>query len=158
MMRRWRSLLSVGVVLAGCHRSVEINPSPAIPMASRWNATLASPTNLAGAVQVRGSAWMAPVSRTDSSRTLVAIDIMNATPGGLHPWAVHQGQCRSDEGVFGSPSAYPPLHVKGDGTASAHTTLSIPVPTSGNYYVSVVASPSNTQTVIACGNFAAPAK
>lgn len=156
MSRRWLSVVAVPVIAAGC--PVHINSSKAIPLTTRWNATLASPSTLVGAVQVRGSAWMAPPSLSDSGRTLASISISNATPGGVHPWAVHQGQCGTDLGVLGAATAYPLLRVGNHGTAAADITLSVPAPTAGQYYVSVVAAPSNTATVIACGNFAAPSK
>jgi hypothetical protein len=145
-----------GVAAIGCHQPVQINPTPKIPMSSRWTATLDSPSNLAGVVQVHGSAWMAPPSTTDSSRTLIAIQISNTTQGGLHPWSVHHGNCGNDLGTFGSDRAYPPLRVDGDGTASATVTQTIPPPKTGDYFVEVLASPSNTGTIIACGNMAAP--
>lgn len=157
----WRPscVLAVGAVItAACHRTVQINPSQTVSQTARWNATLATPATLSGAVQVKGTAWMAPPNPSDSGRTLASIAISNATSGGLHPWSVHQGLCGSDQGVLGAATAYPLLRVNSDGTASGHTTLSVPVPTYGEYYVVVQASPSNTTTVIACGNFAAPSK
>jgi|SRR5579862_5629341 len=156
MSRFWFGLVATVLVAGGCNRSVQINPSPRIPLSSRWTAVLASPANLAGAVQIHGSAWMAPPSTLDSSRAVVSVQISNASPGGVHPWAVHEGNCGNDLGVFGSDHAYPPLRVHNDGSASATVTQTIPPPRSGTYFVEVVASPSNTGLVIACGNLAAP--
>ena len=73
---------------------------------SRWHANLATPADLAGAVQINGSASMAP--STKNGNTTVVLDLANATPGGLHPWQLHRGQCGSDQGVFGAADAYPP--------------------------------------------------
>ena len=153
----WIPLVAVALT-AGCSQSVKINPAPAVPVATRWNATLATPQSLAGVVQVHGSAWMAPANATDSSRTVVYVSITNATPGGLHPWAIHLGQCGSDQGVLGPPNAYPPLRVGNDGTANARITLSIPLPSSGDYYANISASSANINTVLACGNLAAPSR
>src|SRR6476659_1961948 len=72
---------------------------------SRWHASLATPAELAGAVQMNGSASMAPA--TKSGNTTVSLDLANATPGGLHPWQIHRGQCGSDNGVGGSVGEYP---------------------------------------------------
>jgi hypothetical protein len=144
------------VVVGGCHRSIEVNPSPAIPVSSRWTGTLASPEALRGAVEIHGSAWMAPPAMSDSTRTLISIQISNAAPGGVHPWGIHQGSCGNDQGIFGSDHAYPPLRVNSDGVASAHAQQTIPPPKTGQYFVEVLAAPSNMGTVIACGNFAAP--
>ena len=144
-------------VVAACHHSdVQINPNPKIPNSTRWIGTLSSPPNLAGAVQIRGSAWMAPPVASDSGQTVVSVSISNAAAGGVHPWAVHQGTCGNDQGMFGEGSNYAPLRVNSDGTASAKTTLRDATPKSGNYFVEVLASPSNTGTVIACGNLAPP--
>lgn len=155
----WRSVCSglvLVIVATGCHHSVEINPSPAIPMSSRWTATIASPADLRGAVEIHGAGWMAPPSLSDSSRTLVEIHIANASPGGVHPWGIHKGSCGNDQGVFGSDRAYSPLKVSGDGTASARIVQTIPTPKTGSYFVEVLGAPSNTELVIACGNLAPP--
>jgi hypothetical protein len=145
--------LLVGVA---CHGSVQINPSPKIPTSSRWTGTLATPPNLAGAVQIHGTAWMAQPSMSDSAHTLISLQITNAASGGLHPWSIRQGTCGNDQGEFGSERAYRPLHVGSDGTASATVTQNQPPPRTGSYFVQVVASPTNTGTVIACGNLAPP--
>jgi hypothetical protein len=156
MVRWWWSGVALGVVVAGCHHSVQINPSPAIPMASRWTGTLASPPALRGAVEIHGSAWMAPPSGSDTTRALINIQIANASPGGVHPWGVHSGSCGNDQGVFGSDNAYPPLKVNSDGQASARVQQTIPPPKTGSYFVEVLASRDNAGLVIACGNLAAP--
>jgi hypothetical protein len=143
-------------MFGSCHHATEIDPSPTVPLRQRWNGRLESPQSLAGAVQIHGSAWIGPATATDSSRTYANIAITNAAADGIHPWAVRQGQCGSDQGPFGAASAYPLLKVGGDGTANAHTTLSVATPSDGQYYVYVLASPNNTNTIIACGNLATP--
>jgi hypothetical protein len=59
---------------------------------SRWHANLATPAELAGAVQMNGSASMAP-STTDGSTTVV-LDLANATPGRLASMAAASGPVR----------------------------------------------------------------
>ena len=155
----WRVLFSsaaLAVMATGCHHSVEINPAPSVPVSARWTATLASPKDLHGAVEIHGSAWMAPPAVGDSGRALISIQIANAAPGGVHPWAVHRGSCGGDLGIYGSDRAYPPLKVGSDGTATAKTEQTLPPPKAGDYFVEVLAAPSNTTMVIACGNMAAP--
>src|SRR4051812_20522586 len=71
---------------------------------ARWHGTLTSPSNLAGAVQMTGSVSMSP--NNNASNTNVYLDLANASPGGMHPWQIHRGQCGTDEGVFGSASDY----------------------------------------------------
>lgn len=152
------TLAAASAMVAGCflHHGQRIAASPTVPLRARWNGTLESPQSLAGAVQIHGTAWIGPATATDSSRTTVSISITNATSGGVHPWAVRQGQCGTDQGPLGAALAYPPLKVGGDGTADAQVTLAQPAPSTGQYYVYVLASPSNTGTIIACGNLASP--
>lgn len=150
-------LIAAAAFVAACnpfHRShaVQIQRSE-IPVGSRWNATLATPGDLAGAVQIQGSAWMAPGSDT---QTLISIAITNVAPGGQHPWDVQMGSCGNDQGVLGQSDVYRPLKIGGDGKAAQQVTLSQRMPTTGQYHVNVYASPTNMGTVIACGNLAPP--
>jgi hypothetical protein len=123
---------------------------------TRWFANLASPGNLAGAVQMNGSASMAP--SPDSISTEITISLANASPGGLHPWAVHWGQCGAgmDQGVFGPIEAYNALKVESNGQASATAMVALQTPKTGRYFVVVRASVANPETIVACGNLAPP--
>jgi len=121
---------------------------------SRWHGQLTTPSNLAGAVQMTGQIALTPDKNPDN--TNVAIVLSNASPGGVHPWQAHRGQCGADEGVFGSPSNYNPLKVDDNGRASSSATVPVVLPRDGNYYVSVGASAANPTTIVACGNLAAP--
>jgi hypothetical protein len=134
--------------------SNEIKPQD-IPIGERWNATLATPSGLTGAVQVRGTGYLA---RDPSGSAKVVIHVSNATPGGVHPWAVRAGHCGTDNPVLGDLSAYPNLKIDKDGTAQESALLSVPFPTSGAYSLEVRASPTNMATVIACGNLAPPSQ
>jgi hypothetical protein len=119
---------------------------------SRWNATLATPAALTGALDIHGTGWMAP----SGGHTVAGVTISNAAPGGVHPWHVHQGECGGNGAILGPADAYPPLNVATDGTASAQANLDIPLPESGDYHVNVHASSDNMGTIIACGNLAPP--
>jgi len=121
---------------------------------SRWHANLATPAELAGAVQMNGSASMAPA--TKRGNTAVALDLANATPGGLHPWQLHRGQCGSDQGIIGSPALYPTAKVGHDGRAVAIANLPYDAPTTGSFFVVVRASAANDALTVACGNLAPP--
>lgn len=121
---------------------------------TRWHANLASPAELAGAIQMNGSASMAPASTRRT--TTVLLNLANATPGGQHPWALHRGQCGTDEGLVGSAGAYPMAEVGRDGHATSSADLPIATPTSGSYFVTVAASSANASVVVACGNLAPP--
>jgi hypothetical protein len=121
---------------------------------ARWHANLASPAELAGAVQMNGTASMAPGEKTGT--TLVTLNLANATPGGVHPWQLGLGQCGAEEGVFGTADAYQPVTVDRDGRASASATVPLETPTTGHYFVVVRASAANAETTVACGNLAPP--
>ncbi len=150
------SLLVSAATLAGCGgRGVHIDPN-AQPVVGRWNATLATPAGLAGAIQVHGMGWMGE-RKDDSAQTHAYVTITNAAPGGQHPWHVHRGQCGSDQGIFGPPDAYSLLKVGGNGEAEGDADLPVPLPTTGQYFVNVHASASNMGTILACGNLAPPA-
>jgi hypothetical protein len=151
-----RLLLSVLAVTACGHRAVEIDPK-AQPVGNRWNATLATPAGLSGAIQVTGTAWMAP-NEKDPSTTRAHVTIANASPGGLHPWHVHRGQCGADQGIVGPPDTYHPLKVGGNGEAEDDVILAMPLPKEGAYFVNVHASAANMNTIMACGNLAPPAQ
>lgn len=144
------------VATAACNpfhkTSNEIKPQD-IPVGERWNATLATPSGLAGAVQIHGTGYLA---RDPSGTTKAVIHVSNATAGGVHPWSIRVGQCGTDNPVLGDLSAYPNLKIDKDGTAQGGAALSVPFPTSGAYSLEVRASPANMGTVIACGNLAPP--
>jgi hypothetical protein len=144
----FRSPIKQDPVVAVSAHDVNVN--------ARWNATLVSPANLAGAVQMQGSASMTPGLHSNDTR--IALDLSNATPGGVHPWQIHSGQCGSDMGVFGSASDYPALKVDDKGLASALATVQMVMPVEGNYYASVGASAANPETIVACGNLAPPSR
>ena len=156
---RWVAALAL-VAVTACNPfkrnpAVEIDTG-AIDVSSRWNAVLSTPSGLEGVAQVRGEAWLA---RTKNGRDVRAhVSISNATPGAVHPWHVHRGQCGSDLGILGDAADYKPLSVSDDGRASRDATLDIPLPQDGNYYVNVHASESNMQTIVACGNLAPPSE
>jgi hypothetical protein len=148
----------VSITIAACgggRRAVEINPQEQQVVANRWNATLATPAELAGATQVRGTGWMA-ADRKDPNKTRAQVSITNAAPGGEHPWHVHVGRCGHDQGIFGPADAYRTLKIDGDGNAEEEAEITTALPTSGEYFINVHASQNNMQTIIACGNLAPP--
>ncbi len=155
---RFLTLAVSAVALTACnpfHHANAVEVSSVDPsLNTRWHANLATPANLAGVVQMNGSASMAPGA--NNSKTNVVLNLANAAPGGVHPWAVHLGQCGADDGVFGPPEAYKPVSVGNDGRGSATATIPIQTPTEGSYFVSVRASAANADMIVACGNLAPP--
>ena len=156
--RQFSGLSALGLFLIACggRQPVEINPD-AQSMATRWNATLSAPPELAGVSEVRGQGWMAADPK-DQGKTVAQVEISNAVPRGRHPWHVHRGRCGSDQGIFGPADAYEPLEVNNDGRASETAQLSVALPRSGSYFINVHASARNMSTIVACGNLAPPAR
>lgn len=150
------------LITAACNpfnrgQAVEMTTADAT-LNTRWHANLASPASLAGAVQMSGSASMAP--NDDGTRTVVTLDLANASPGGSHPWGMHRGRCGSggDYGVFGPGDAYEVVRVDRDGRAKGEATIDMEIPRTGDYFVVVYASVANRGMVVACGNLAPPTR
>ena len=150
------TLLALALAACGGGGGIEIDPNREL-VGTRWNAVLATPEQLAGAVQVKGMGWMAG-EEDDTTETLAFVTVQNAVPGGEHPWHVHLGQCGSDRGILGPADAYEPLRVGGNGQAEAKAELPLPVPIAGQYFINVHASRNNMGTIIACGNLAPPSR
>ena len=149
------TLLGLALAATACGGSKQVEIDPNREMGTRWNAVLSTPSNLAGAVQVKGTGWMA-ADKDDTARTQAFVTIQNAVPGGEHPWHVHVGECGNDRGILGPAGAYEPLQVGGGGMAQENAVLSVPAPVAGQYFVNVHASRNNMSTIIACGNLAPP--
>ena len=150
------TLLSFALTSCGGGKPVEINPD-AQNVASRWNAVLTSPAELAGVADIRGQGWVAADPK-NQAQILAHVSISNAVPKAVHPWHVHRGECGSDQGVAGPADAYPPLKVKDDGRAEATANLATALPRTGRFFVNVHASAKNMSTIVACGNLAPPAQ
>ncbi len=147
--------LLVVLTSAGCGaKAVEIDPGAAARMATRWNGSLATPAEMAGVTQIRGTTSMAAMD----GMTHVAIELQNASPGGEHPWHVHRGRCGSNGSIVGDPGRYPILKIDGDGKAAKDAHLDMALPTSGDFYVNVHAGTSNMATIVACANLAPPTR
>jgi hypothetical protein len=155
-MRAPTLVLGGALLVAACggHRAVEIDPHQQAAGA-RWNATLATPAQLAGAMNLQGRGLWAS-EEGNPSRSRAEVDIANAVPGGNHPWHVHVGQCGSNGPILGPATSYHSLEVGGDGKAKATADLPVAMPTTGQYYINVHASANNMGTIIACGNLAPP--
>ena len=141
-------------VACGGNQAVRISQSEERP-GTRWQGTVSSPPDLDGVVEMTGTAWMAAAQEGDDA-TFVEVTIRNAAPGGVHPWEVRRGQCGTNWGVFGDPTAYEPLEVENDGRASASATVNEPFPRTGEHSVAILASPTNKELIVACANLAPP--
>jgi hypothetical protein len=101
---------------------------------------------------IAGKATVEP--GTSAGTTVATVSLTGAKPGAVYPWHVHVGKCGMTPGgkVWGDPPAYKPLTAGSDGTAKGTATISMAVPTSGDYYVNIHASPSDMGTIVSCGN------
>lgn len=159
---RFLTIIVAALAITACNpfqrqQAVEVSTQDA-ELNTRWHANLATPANLAGAVQMNGSASMAP--DPNGTHTNVTVNLGNASPGGVHPWAMHRGQCGAwtDDGVVGPADAYSALEVGSDGRATQTASIPIQTPVTGDYFVVVYASAANAETVVACGNLAPPTR
>lgn len=148
--------LTLAASACGGGRNVEIDPNREL-VGSRWNATLATSKQMVGALQVKGTGWMAG-DEGDTTKTRAFVAVENAVPGGEHPWHVHVGQCGNDRGILGPAEAYKPLRVGGNGRAESTAELPLAMPIAGQYFINVHASRNNLGTIIACGNLAPPSR
>jgi hypothetical protein len=158
-------LVSVTLTLLATAACNPFNRGQAVEMTTadatlntRWHANMASPASLAGAVQMSGSASMAPDATGD--HTIVGVALANASPGGLHPWEMHRGHCGGggDFGVFGPGDAYRAIAVDSEGHANGEANIALQTPRSGDFFVVVYAAAANRSTVVACGNLAPPTR
>jgi len=101
---------------------------------------------------IAGTATVAAGSGAGS--TVATVSITGGKAGAVYPWHVHVGKCGQTPGgkVWGDPSAYKPLTAGADGSAKGTATIAMAVPTSGDYYVNIHASPSDMGTIVSCGN------
>jgi hypothetical protein len=144
------------LVTAACARTVKVetNPSegkvdvdvqaPGVP--ETYNATLAA----VGGSGITGTAK----GTTGHDTTHVTITISGGQAGATLPWHIHEGKCGdASPPIVGDPSAYPPLVVGSDGTATATAHVMVGLNEAKNYIVNVHASPANLGTIVSCGDF-----
>jgi len=148
-------LASAGCGSFGSGGAVELGTVGAAAR-TQWNGTLSSPAAMAGVVQMTGTVSMAP--SPDSRRTIITINLANASPGGVHPWEVRSGECgaASIGMTFGPRDEYDPLEVDSNGRADSAVTIDSPIPATGRYSAVVHASAANDRTIVACANLAPP--
>jgi hypothetical protein len=91
-------------------------------------------------------------ANSGEGKTTVAVNIANAMAGQRLPWHVHEGKCDNDMGIIGGASSYPIITVGNDGRASSNVVLSLQLDEAKDYFVNVHASPTNLQTIVACGD------
>ncbi|HET9482066.1 MAG TPA: hypothetical protein VFP98_09950 [Candidatus Polarisedimenticolia bacterium] len=83
--------------------------------------------------------------------TRVDIDVRGAASNAMLPWHLHEGICGSGGAIVGDPAAYPPLAADLDGTASSEADIQVTLTPGSDYHVNVHKSPSELETIVACG-------
>lgn len=88
--------------------------------------------------------------KADNS-TFVELAVRTDTPGAVRSWRVMRGSCAKPRSVFGDQARFPLLRVGKDGKGVDSLTLAVALPDTGDFHVTVAASPTSTR-VIACGD------
>ena len=149
--------LAVAFLLtAACSKAVKVETDPKTGrtdvdvqtpgVAEGWTGALSA----VGGSGVGGTA----TGTTADGMSHVTVTIAGAKPGDTYPWHVHDGKC-TDSGppIVGDVSAYPPLVVGANGTATATAHVNVKLNEAKNYIINIHASPTNLATIIACGDF-----
>lgn len=92
-------------------------------------------------------------ARSTSGGTSINVAFREARgmSGTVRPWHLHFGTCGNDQGIVGDANAYQALRPGPDGTASASAAISVPLDPSRSYFVNIHKSPTELQTIVACG-------
>ena len=110
-----------------------------------WNATIqgqGSQTALAGTGQVMEM----------GGQTQATVSLTGAKAGDVLPWHVHDGTCAAGGPPVGDASAYSPMTVGTDGTASTSADITVPLDTTKSYHFNIHASPTDMGTIVGCGD------
>ncbi len=146
------TLVCAAAALAACTPRINTNPEtgkvdvdmePVTQRGEVWNAAIASQ----GGSAVRGTT----TATVREGHTAANISITGGTPGGTHPWHIHEGTCASGGPIVGPANAYAPLQVASNGAATAEAHLMLTLNEARDYHVNVHASPSEMGNIIACG-------
>lgn len=84
-------------------------------------------------------------------RTQADVEISGAEPSAQHPWHIHSGKCDTNGPIVGSAAAYSTLTVNADGEATGSATIDVALEPDSDYYINIHKSPSETETIVACG-------
>ena len=149
--------LAVAFVLAAaCSRTVKVETDPSTAKVDVDVQRPNQPEGYTGTLAAVGGSGVggSATGTTGNDSTHVTVNVTGGTPGATLPWHIHEGKC-SDAGapVVGDASAYPPLVIGSDGTATAQAHVSVGLNEAKNYIINVHASPTNLGTIVACGDF-----
>jgi hypothetical protein len=124
-------------------------------MGARWTANLsAQPGSPSTTVSGTGTV----MGNSENTQTRVEVSLNGAQADARLPWHLHRGTCGNDQGIVGEASEYAPLTVGSDGRATGSATITVPMPTTGEYMINVHASSTDLGTIVACGNLSGPSQ
>jgi hypothetical protein len=146
-----RKVILISVMLvAAC--TVAPMPEPVVttmpppPRETSWSATLQANPGFEGA---RGSARA--LSSSAGTGVTVNFGEVPGMSGTVRPWHIHYGRCGNDRGIVGNPNAYTPLRPGANGTASSSAVIAVQLMDGSEYFVNIHRSPTELQTIVACG-------
>ena len=148
-------IAAIALTIAGCSQTPKVETDPG---SGRVDVDVEAPgqpeTFNARLVAVGGSGVSGTASARDlDDATHATIRISGGRSGGTHPWHIHEGRCGGPNGpLVGTVSAYTPLTVGSDGTATAQAHIPVELNEAKNYVVNVHASTTNLGTLLACGD------
>lgn len=88
----------------------------------------------------------------DESKTQVDVVLKGDKPGASHPWSVRTGTCNKPGQIFGKAEWYKPLVADADGKSKSLTDIPLPVPDSGDFFITIHESSAKMRTIAACAN------
>lgn len=149
--------LAVALLLAaGCTKVVKVETDPKTGRTDVDVQKPGAPEGWKGTLSAVGGSGVTGTASgtTANDMTNVTVSITGAKAGDTLPWHIHDGKCGdASPPVVGDATAYPPLVVRADGTATGSATINVKLNEARNYIVNVHASPTNLATIVACGDF-----
>src|SRR5688500_1994313 len=132
--------------LAACTVAPPPEPAPMSTPSTSWTTELQANSGFQGA---RGSAEV----RSNAGGTAVAVGFgeVPGMTGTVRPWHVHRGRCGNDLGIVGDPNAYQALRPGATGVATSNAVVTVPLTPGSEYFVNIHRSPTELQTIVACG-------
>jgi hypothetical protein len=151
-MKKLPIALTMALALISCSASTDSQVATTTEMGT----TEAGPEMLSWEVAITPNAGYdvageGSVRDLGENGTRVAVEVRDGEPGTTHPWHLHEGDCDSSGAIVGEATAYEPLVLNESGEASGEANIELRLDPDVDYHVNVHKSPSETDTIIACG-------
>lgn len=135
--------MSFVLVMTGCAMIGGGQEHDPRPVAALWRADIRSLTP-------HGHSGFATGSILPTGETRMNVTLDGGSAGGVHPWSVHEGECRQLGSVVGPVEAYPVLRPDARGDASATATLDTALDPASEYSI-LVGQGDDPDAVVGCG-------